>query len=136
MSLTSAAVQRSVPENERRLSVDRRIGERRLRLVETPADRRSAPERRAMLDRRETAGGHLRNALQMLTDLLDRDAADAELDSAVRAALERLWRCLREVQRLEMTRVYLGRRLRIQEAMPGIDPDQVEILFPPRRLTD
>lgn len=87
-----------------------------------------------MLDRRETAGGHLRNALQMLTDLLDRNDADAELDGAVRAALERLWQCLPEVQRLEMTRVYLGRRLRIQEAMPGIDPDQVEILFPPRKL--
>jgi hypothetical protein len=136
MSLASAAVEHSAPENERRLGVHRRIGERRLRLVETPANRRSGPERRAMLDRRETAAGHLRNALQMLTDLLNRDAAGSELDGAVRPALERLWQCLCEVQRLEMTRVYLGRRLRIQEAMPGIDPDQVEILFPPRRLKD
>lgn len=84
------------------------------------------------MDRRETAGGHLRNALQILTDLLDRGAAEADADGAVRAALDRLWQCLREVERLEMTRTYLGRRLRLQEAMPGADPDQVEILFPPR----
>lgn len=101
---------------ERRLSVERRLGERRLRLLTVSLDRRAKPERRQPFDRRETASGHLRNALQMLADMTDGRTPETEADAGLRATMGRLLRCLREVERLEVARSYLGRRLRVHEA--------------------
>lgn len=101
---------------ERRLSVERRLGERRLRLVTVPQERRATRERRRPFDRRETASGHLRNALQILTDLAEGRITEVEAADGLRAVIGRLHQCLREVERLATARSHLGRRLRGYEA--------------------
>ena len=59
-------VDAALPAGERRRR-ERRKGERRGRAERPLADRRRGPERRYTVQRRESATGHLLNALQILT---------------------------------------------------------------------
>jgi len=61
-------------------------------------DRRARNDRRHPVERRETGAGHLRNALQTLTLLRLADLREEEHE-ALRAAGERLWLALYEIQR-------------------------------------
>jgi ribosomal protein L20 len=48
---------------------------------------------------RETASAHIRNAIQMLSNLLDFGSLDEEDRKDIRAAIRRLWLALREIER-------------------------------------
>jgi hypothetical protein len=121
MSLESTAS--PLPAPERRGPADRRLGERRLQLVTVAAERRMRCERRGRTGRRESAGGHVRNAIQLLESAL----ADSELhhtpvdQETVAAAAQRLRHALGEVDRLHGDRATLGRLLRLHER--GLPPD-------------
>lgn len=108
---------------ERRGPADRRLGERRLQLINVPVERRSCPERRRRTGRRESAGGHVRNAMQLLeTALLDCSLHGTPVDrETVAAAAERLRQALQEVDRLTDDRATLGLLLRVRER--GLPPD-------------
>ena len=85
---------------DRRLTTDRRASTDRRRIVTVVVeDRRSGVERRAPSERRapESAGEHIRNALQLLTNVAESGTLDEEslrdLDAAMfrlRFALDRL----------------------------------------------
>jgi hypothetical protein len=85
---------------DRRLTTDRRAPTDRRRIVTVVVeDRRSGVERRAPSERRapESAGEHIRNALQLLTNVAESGTLDEEslrdLDAAMfrlRFALDRL----------------------------------------------
>lgn len=47
----------------------------------------------------ETAGEHIRNAIQVLSNLLDFGLLDPDGRRQVRAAIERCWRALREMEK-------------------------------------
>jgi hypothetical protein len=102
--------------------VDRRLGERRLESAPVPFERRTDGERRRPTDRRESPAGHLRNAIQILAALADRqpegDTTSAEL---IQAAIERLHQALDEVDRLAKDRLHLGLLLRVRQR--GLGPD-------------
>jgi hypothetical protein len=121
MSLELTTPPSSTPE--RRGPADRRLGERRLQLVTVEAERRARSERRRRTGRRESAGGHVRNAIQLLESAL----AESELhrtpldQETVAAAAQRLRHALSEVDRLHGDRATLGRLLRVQER--GLPPD-------------
>jgi hypothetical protein len=111
------------PAPERRGPGDRRLGERRLQLVVVSVERRTRSERRRRTGRRESAGGHVRNAIQLLeTALADNELHHAPVEQEiVAAAAERLRRALREVDRLHDDRATLGLLLRVQQR--GLPPD-------------
>jgi hypothetical protein len=104
---------------------DRRLGERRFELVETEGERRGNQERRQTIGRRESASGHIRNAVQMLDGAL----ADAENGTAVLATdtllaiLERMRLALREADRITTERDQLGQLVRVTRR--GLPPDHV-----------
>jgi hypothetical protein len=85
---------------DRRLAADRRASTDRRRVVTIVVEeRRSGPERRGLAERRapESAGEHIRNALQLLTNVAESGTLDEEslrdLDAAMfrlRFALDRL----------------------------------------------
>ncbi len=85
---------------DRRLATDRRAPTDRRRVVTVVVEeRRSGVDRRAQPERRasESAGEHIRNALQLLTNVAESGTLDAEslrdLDAAMfrlRFALDRL----------------------------------------------
>jgi len=100
----------------RRLRPERRIGDRRCRIVPVDLDRRAGPERRRSADRREGAPGHIRNALQVLSALSSGDLAPADRERAVEAAINRLWLALLEVERLIQGRRAMGARMRRYES--------------------
>jgi len=85
---------------DRRLIIDRRAATDRRRVVSVVVeDRRSGVDRRGQPERRapETAGEHIRNALQLLTNVAESGTLDEEslrdLDAAMfrlRFALDRL----------------------------------------------
>jgi hypothetical protein len=85
---------------DRRLATDRRASTDRRRVVTVVVEeRRSGVERRGHLERRspESAGEHIRNALQLLTNVAESGTLDEEslrdLDAAMfrlRFALDRL----------------------------------------------
>jgi hypothetical protein len=85
---------------DRRLTTDRRTPAERRRIVTVVVeDRRSGADRRAQPERRvpESAGEHIRNALQLLTNVAESGTLDEEslrdLDAAMfrlRFALDRL----------------------------------------------
>ncbi len=110
------------PSAERRGPVDRRLGERRLEAVPVPFERRAGTERRRPTDRRESPAGHLRNAIQILAALADRqpegEATSVEL---IQAAIERLHQALDEVDRLAKDRLHVGLLLRVRQR--GLAPD-------------
>lgn len=49
--------------------------------------------------REETAGEHIRNAVQLLSNLNDFGALDPADRRQVRATIDRLWRGLREIEK-------------------------------------
>ncbi len=53
----------------------------------------------ALANPRETAGEHIRNAVQVLLNLLEFGMLDQEDRKDVRAALHRLWLARREIER-------------------------------------
>lgn len=111
------------PAPERRGPADRRLGERRLQLVEVPTERRGRTDRRRPVGRRESASGHIRNAIQVLENALaesDRNGDPVERATLV-AALDRLRQALHEVDRLSADRVHLGQLLRVTER--GLPPE-------------
>lgn len=48
--------------------------------------------------REETAGEHIRNAIQLLSNLVDFGLLEPDNRRQVRAAIERCWRGLREIE--------------------------------------
>lgn len=101
----------SQPHPERRRSVDRRLGDRRRRVVPVAQDRRRSSRRRA-IERREGAAGHVRNALQVLTAVVSGEVTGPDVPIALNGAINRLWRALPEIDRLHDRCHYLGDRLR------------------------
>ena len=133
--MTQVAAQASdafSPASERRGPADRRLGERRLQLVRVEADRRAGADRRRPVGRRESASGHIRNAIQVLeTALIESErSGDAVEQETIRAAIDRLRQALHEVDRLVEDRSHLGRLLRVTERglpldiLPGLRPWQ------------
>jgi len=118
------------PGGERRGPADRRLGERRLQLLQVPANRRRGQDRREPMSRRESAGGHIRNAIQVLeTALLESEqSGDSVERSTILAAIDRLKQALREVDRLADDRSHLGQLLRVTER--GLPPDILPGLRP------
>lgn len=98
--------------SERRHRVDRRLGERRCRSVPVQQDRRRGLDRRRRIDRREGPAGHIRNALQMLTAIAYRELVGDEATDALNGAIDRLWRALPEIDRLQEGRRELGEQIR------------------------
>lgn len=118
----------SWPTGERRGPADRRLGERRLQLLQVPADRRAGADRRRPVGRRESASGHIRNAIQVLESALveSERAGDLAEQETILAAIERLRQALHEVDRLTADRSHLGQLLRVTarglppETLPGL----------------
>ncbi len=131
MSLTSAQPNQAAwPTGERRGPADRRLGERRLQPLGVGAERRQAGDRRRPVGRRESAGGHIRNAIQVLEATLvenQRSGDPVERDTIL-AAIDRLRQALREVDRLAEDRSRLGLLLRVTER--GLPPDTLPGLRP------
>jgi len=75
------------------------------------------------MSRRESAGGHIRNAIQVLeTALLDNEQSGNAVERATTlAAIDRLKQALREVDRLADDRSHLGQLLRVTQR--GLPPD-------------
>jgi len=131
MSQTSAqSSDESWPTGERRGPADRRLGERRLQLVGVDADRRRSADRRRPIGRRESASGHIRNAIQVLeTALVESERSGDPVEQAtIRAAIDRLKQALHEVDRLSEDRSHLGLLLRVTER--GLPPDTLPGLRP------
>ena len=102
---------------------DRRIGQRRLQLVDVPSERRARGERRRPFSRRESVSGHIRNAIQVLESALvvaERDGLGVERD-ALLAILDRMRSALHEADRLAGDREHLGQLLRVSER--GLSPE-------------
>ncbi len=108
---------------ERRGPADRRLGERRLQLVDVRPDRRARSERRRPVGRRESASGHIRNAIQVLENALAESdpQGDAVERATLVAAIDRLRQALHEVDRLATDRTHLGQLLRVAER--GLPPE-------------
>ena len=88
---------------ERRALVDRRaFNERRGELMSVTVDRRETSPRRSGFDRRESAAGHIRNALQVLQEMAGQVVLDAEQKEKVESAVRRLWLAVAEVERREL----------------------------------
>ena len=116
------------PRGERRGPADRRLGERRLTLVRVDDDRRRGPDRRRPVGRRESASGHIRNAIQVLETALAETESSGDLveRETIQAAIDRLKQALNEVERLTEDRSHLGLLLRVTErglsadTLPGL----------------
>jgi hypothetical protein len=100
---------------ERRLRLDRRVGERRQRNTPVPRNRRISNDRRLVLDRREGAISHIRNAIQLLRMISTGALHDAEAQAAVHAASHRLWSALDEIDRLQLLCTLLGHKVRLED---------------------
>ncbi len=128
MSQTSAQPNQPWPTGERRGPADRRLGERRLQLVGVEADRRGSADRRRPVGRRESASGHIRNAIQVLeTALVENERTGDPVErETILAAIDRLKQALHEVDRLVEDRSHLGLLLRVTkrglppETLPGL----------------
>jgi len=115
---------------ERRGPADRRLGERRLELLGFETNRRHGGDRRRPVGRRESAGGHIRNAIQVLETALAQNerSGDPQEWATILAAIDRLRQALREVDRLADDRSHLGQLLRVTER--GLPPDILPGLRP------
>lgn len=100
---------------ERRVSIERRLGERRYEIRRVPRERRDGASRRRPFDRRESASGHIRNAIQALEGVGVAVESDRDHASALRTAIERLWLALREVDRLVAAHRHVARQVRRRE---------------------
>ena len=99
---------------ERRQALDRRLGDRRHHSVPVTNNRRRGTERRRAIDRREGPAGHVRNALQVLAAVVYGEVAGDDVNVALNGAIDRLWRAVPEIERLEESCRALGERLRKQ----------------------
>lgn len=84
---------------DRRRSAERRTRERRRSAGFLTADRRSGADRRRVAERRESPGGHVRNAIQLLEFLLDEPALLDRERVELAAVTRRLWLALWEIER-------------------------------------
>jgi len=82
-------------------------------------DRRRGEDRRRRIDRREGPAGHIRNALQMLTAIAYGELVGDEATNALNGAIDRLWRALPEIDRLQEGRRELGEQIRRRLERPG-----------------
>jgi hypothetical protein len=96
---------------ERRQALDRRLGDRRRCSVPVADDRRRT-DRRRVIDRREGPAGHVRNALQVLTAVVYGEVSGPDVNIALNGAIDRLWKSLPEIDRLEDSCRELGNRIR------------------------
>ncbi|MEE8116354.1 MAG: hypothetical protein V3T28_04520 [Gemmatimonadales bacterium] len=86
--------------DERRRSVDRRAGrERRSNVGIHPGKEHRSGGKRRRHQRRDTARGHLRNALQMLLPLVTANRLDADAHEIVASAMRRIWLAVLEIER-------------------------------------
>ena len=91
-------------------------------------DRRRGADRRRPVGRRESASGHIRNAIQVLEASLEESdqSGDALARETIVAAIRRLKQALHEVDRLAQDRSRLGQLLRVTqrglppETLPGL----------------
>lgn len=100
---------------ERRQSLERRVGERRRLHLAVPVERRRGPDRRRSMERRESAAGHVRQAIQMLEHMLALQAAGKEIEECARDVTRRLWLALGEIDRLVAACRLLGEQRREQD---------------------
>jgi len=84
-----------------------------------PQERRRGEDRRRRIDRREGPAGHIRNALQMLTAIAYGEIIGEEASDALNGAIDRLWRALPEIDRLQEGRRELGEQIRRRLERPG-----------------
>jgi len=105
------------------VAFDRRVGERRSRPSDVSEDRRRGRDRRGRLPRRETAEGHLRNAIQLLVGLSTDDALGKDVRDILGRAVWRLQSALAETQFLQHSRAQLGNRVRRSDPNAKVDPD-------------
>ncbi|HXV86623.1 MAG TPA: hypothetical protein VD793_07980 [Gemmatimonadales bacterium] len=94
------------------MGFDRRVGERRSRHSTVSADRRRGDDRRTRLPRRETAEGHLRNAIQLLVGLNTDEALAPDVREILGRAVWRLQSALAETKFLLHSRAQLGKHVR------------------------
>jgi hypothetical protein len=86
-----------LPTGERRRHGDRRLADRRRARSTVPIERRRGKDRRLPMGRRESAAGHVRQAIQLLDTLAPGAASSPHSPEVVAAALRRLWLGLREL---------------------------------------
>ncbi len=84
---------------ERRSLTNRRAVERRMAVFPVPVERRGG-RRRSGVERRESATGHLRNALQVLQELKREAGFRGEDEQRLDSAIRRLWLAVAEVERI------------------------------------
>jgi hypothetical protein len=98
MSLESLLLRQWIPD-ERRATRERRWAERRLAVRPVAVDRRRR-QRRTGLDRRESPLSHLRNVLQILHEVRDRLAGEADTAGDLQTAIRRVSLAVAELERL------------------------------------
>ncbi len=84
---------------DRRRSAERRTRDRRRSAAFLTADRRTGADRRRRTERRESPGGHVRNAIQLLEFLLAEPALADRERVELAAVTRRLWLALWEIER-------------------------------------
>ncbi|MGH7644834.1 MAG: hypothetical protein ACREMR_04535, partial [Gemmatimonadales bacterium] len=84
---------------DRRCRVERRGGERRGGADALSVERRTGTDRRHRTERRESAGGHVRNAIQLLEFLLAQPGLADRERLELAAVTRRLWLALWEIER-------------------------------------
>lgn len=103
---------------DRRLTFDRRLGERRVRALPPPVERRGGGDRRQLGNRRESPSGHIRNALQVVLSLVETGAVELSLEHTLR----RLHLALGEIERMEKWGRSLGQKLRLTRSEDSSQP--------------
>jgi hypothetical protein len=108
---------------DRRVHFDRRVGERRARQSDVSEDRRHGRDRRNRLPRRETAEGHIRNAIQLLSGLGTDETLGQDVKDILGRVVWRLQSALSETRFLQHSRAQLGARVRRSDPNAKLDPD-------------
>lgn len=85
---------------DRRRGAERRRAERRRGAASPSMDRRTGADRRHGTERRESPGGHVRNAIQLLEFLLAQPALRERERVELAAVARRLWLALWEIERV------------------------------------
>ena len=80
-----------------RRAADRRDGDRRGKTLAVVVERRRGTERRTV-GQRETANGHIRQALQLLETRLAPETLETSAQRDMAAAVRRLWLAVRECE--------------------------------------
>ena len=125
---TSSKFGRFSDSGERRVDFDRRVGERRSREADVSNDRRRGRDRRTRLPRRETAEGHIRNAIQLLAGLNTDESLGPDIKEILGRAVWRMQSALAETRFLQDSRAQLGNRVRRSDPSSRIDPETPDSL--------